>query len=142
MAKKLDKQIKLQIPAGKATPAPPIGTVLGPAGINIGEFVNQFNEQTRELGGDIIPVLLNVYDDRSFDFIMKKSPASRLILKKIAKDKGSGKPHISKVGKLSKKQLEEIAEEKMEDLNANDIDAAKKIIAGTARSMGVEVEGA
>jgi large subunit ribosomal protein L11 len=140
MAKKVVKQIKLQIPAGKATPAPPIGTVLGPAGINIGEFVNQFNEQTREMGGDIIPVLMNVYDDRSFDFIMKKPPASRLILKKLSKDKGSGKPHLSKIGKLSKKQLEEIAEVKMEDLNANDIDAAKKIIAGTARSMGVDVE--
>lgn len=140
MAKKLDKQIKLQIPAGKATPAPPIGTVLGPAGINIGEFVNQFNEQTRELGGDIIPVLLNVYDDRSFDFTMKKPPASRLILKKLGTDKGSGKPNVSKVGKLTGQQLGEIAEEKMEDLNANDIEAAKKIIAGTARSMGVETE--
>jgi len=140
MAKKITKQIKLQIPAGKATPAPPIGTVLGPAGINIGEFVNQFNEQTREMGGDIIPVLMNVYDDRSFDFIMKKPPASRLILKKIVKDKGSSKPHLSKVGKLSKAQLTEIAEEKMEDLNATNIEAAKKIIAGTARSIGVDIE--
>jgi len=140
MAKKVVKQIKLQIPAGKATPAPPIGTVLGPAGINIGDFVNQFNEKTRELGGDIIPVLMNVYDDRSFDFIMKKPPASRLILKKLGKDKGSGKPHISKIGKLSKAQITEIAEEKMEDLNANDVEGAKKIIAGTARSMGVDVE--
>jgi len=140
MAKKIAKQIKLQIPAGKANPAPPIGTVLGPAGVNIGDFVNQFNEKTREMGNDIIPVLMNVYDDRSFDFIMKKPPASRLILKKLSKEKGSGKPQASKIGKLSQKQLKEIAEEKMEDLNANDIEAAKKTIAGTARSMGVDTE--
>jgi len=142
MAKQVIKQIKLQVPAGKATPAPPIGTVLGPAGINIGEFVNQFNEQTREMMGDIIPVLMNVYDDRSFDFIMKQPPASRLILKAISKDKGSGRPHASKVGKLSQAQLQGIAETKMPDLNANGIEEAKKIIAGTARSMGVDVEGA
>jgi len=139
MAKKVTKQIKLQIQAGKATPAPPVGTVLGPAGINIGEFVNQFNEKTRELGNDIIPVLMNVYDDRSFDFIMKKPPASRLLLKKISKDKGSGKPQSSKVGKVTQQQLKEIVEEKMEDLNTTDMEQAKKIIAGTARSMGIDV---
>jgi len=139
MAKKLEKQIKMQIPAGKATPAPPVGTVLGPAGINIGEFVNQFNERTRELGGDIIPVLLNVYEDRSFDFILKKPPASQLLLKALGKDKGSGKPNVSKIGKISEAKLEEAAREKMEDLNTNDIDQAKKIMAGTARSMGIDV---
>ena len=136
----VEKVIKLQIPAGKATPAPPVGTVLGPAGINIGDFVNQFNEQTREMMGDIIPVDLTVYDDRSFSFVLKKPPASRLILKALGKDKGSGKPNVSKVGKLSQDQLKAIAEEKMDDLNANDVEQAKKIIAGTARSMGVDVE--
>jgi len=134
------KVIKLQIPAGKATPAPPIGTVLGPAGINIGDFVNQFNDQTKEMMGDIIPVDLTVFDDRSFTFVLKKPPASRLILKALGKDKGSGKPNVSKVGKLSKEQIAAIAEEKMPDLNANDIEQASKIIAGTARSMGVDTE--
>lgn len=134
------KIIKLQIPAGKATPAPPVGTVLGPAGINIGDFVNQFNEQTREMMGDIIPVDLTVFDDRSFTFVLKKPPASRLILKALGKDKGSGKPNTSKVGKLSKDQVKAIAEEKMPDLNTGDIEEASRIIAGTARSMGVDVE--
>jgi len=141
MAKKITKQIKLQIPAGKATPAPPVGTVLGPAGINIGEFVNQFNEKTRELAGNIIPVLLNVYEDRSFDFIMKQPPASRLLLKKAGKDKGSGKPQAAKIAKITDQQLTEIAEQKMEDMNAASIETAKKSIAGTARSMGITVEG-
>lgn len=140
MAKKITKQIKLQIPAGKATPAPPVGTVLGPAGINIGEFVNQFNEKTRELAGNIIPVLLNVYEDRSFDFIMKQPPASRLLLKKVGKDKGSGKPQAAKIAKITDQQLTEIAEQKMEDMNAASIETAKKSIAGTARSMGITVE--
>tara|TARA_B100000745_G_scaffold294100_1_gene236683 strand:+ start:2088 stop:2507 length:420 start_codon:yes stop_codon:yes gene_type:complete len=134
------KKIKLQIPAGKATPAPPVGTVLGPAGINIGDFVNQFNDQTREMMGDIIPVDLFVYDDRSFTFTLKKPPASRLILKAIGKPKGSGKPNVSKVGKLSQDQLAAIATEKMDDLNAKDLEQAKKVIAGTARSMGVDTE--
>jgi large subunit ribosomal protein L11 len=134
------KKIKLQIPAGKATPAPPIGTVLGPAGINIGEFVSQFNDQTREMMGDIIPVDLLVFDDRTFTFTLKKPPASRLVLKALGLDKGSAKPNTSKVGKLSQDQLAAIATEKMEDLNATDIEAAKKIIAGTARSMGVDTE--
>ena len=132
--------IKLQIEAGKATPAPPVGTALGPAGVNIGEFVNQFNTQTRPLMGSIVPVLLTVYKDRTFTFIVKKPPASRLILKAAGKEKGSLKPHTDKVAKLSKQQLEDIAKEKMEDLNASNLEQAKKIIAGTARSMGVDVE--
>ncbi len=139
MAKEITKMIKLQIEAGKATPAPPVGTALGPAGVNIGEFVNQFNNQTKAMMGNVVPVLLTVYKDRSFTFIVKKPPASRLILKKLNMEKGSHKPQ-EKVGKLSKQQLEEIATEKMEDLNANDIGQAKKIIAGTARSMGIDAE--
>lgn len=139
MAKEVTKIIKLQIEAGKATPAPPVGTALGPAGVNIGEFVNQFNNQTRELMGNIVPVLLTVYKDRSFSFIVKKPPASRLILKKLGMEKGSPKPQ-NKVGKLSKQQLTEIAQEKMEDLNAPDLEQAKRVIAGTARSMGIDAD--
>ena len=140
MAKKVVKLIKLQIPAGAATPAPPVGTALGPAGVNIGEFVNQFNTKTRAQAGSILPVLMKVYSDRSFDFIVKKPPASRLILKAAGLEKGSDKPHSNKVGKLSNKQVEDIAKEKMEDLNANDMEQAKKIISGTARSMGITTE--
>ncbi len=140
MAKEITKIIKLQIAAGAATPAPPVGTALGPAGVNIGEFVNQFNTQTRPMAGSILPVVMTVYKDRTFTFIVKKPPASRLILKAAGKEKGSDRPHTTKVAKLSKKQLEEIATEKMEDLNANDMKQAMKIIAGTARSMGVDVE--
>ena len=139
MAKQVVKIIKLQITAGAATPAPPVGTVLGPAGVNIGEFVKQFNDKTKSMSGNIIPVLMKVYNDRSFDFILKKPPASRLILKKLNMEKGSTKAQ-DKVGKLSKQQLEDIAKEKMEDLNAPDIEQAKKIIAGTARSMGIDSE--
>ncbi|KKW19269.1 MAG: 50S ribosomal protein L11 [Parcubacteria group bacterium GW2011_GWA2_51_10] len=139
MAKQVVKLIKLQIPAGAATPAPPVGTALGPAGVNIGEFVNQFNTKTKAMAGSILPVVMKVYSDRSFDFIVKKPPASRLILKATGLEKGSGKPQ-TKVGKLSKQQLEDIAKEKMEDLNANNIDQAKRIIAGTARSMGISTE--
>jgi len=137
MAKEITKMIKLQLAAGAATPAPPVGTALGPAGVNIGEFVNQFNAQTKAMAGNVVPVLMTVYKDRSFTFIVKKPPASRLILKKLNMEKGSQKPQ-NKVGKLSKQQLEEIATEKMEDLNANDMEQAKKIIAGTARSMGID----
>ncbi|HEY4517180.1 MAG TPA: 50S ribosomal protein L11 [Candidatus Paceibacterota bacterium] len=140
MAKAITKIIKLQIEAGKATPAPPVGTALGPAGVNIGEFVKQFNDRTRPMMGTIVPVLMRVYSDRSFDFVVKKPPASRLILKAIGQEKGSGKPQSTKVGKLSKKQLQEIATEKMEDLNASNMESAERIIAGTARSMGVDVE--
>ncbi|OGG79764.1 50S ribosomal protein L11 [Candidatus Kaiserbacteria bacterium RIFCSPLOWO2_01_FULL_54_13] len=139
MAKEVTKIIKLQIEAGKATPAPPVGTALGPAGVNIGEFVNQFNNQTKAMAGNVVPVLMTVYKDRSFTFIVKKPPASRLILKKLNMEKGSDKPQ-NKVGKLSKQQLEEIAKEKMEDLNAPDVEQAKKIIAGTARSMGIDAD--
>ena len=139
MAKEITKMIKLQIAAGAATPAPPVGTALGPAGVNIGEFVKQFNDQTRPMTGNIVPVVLTVYKDRSFSFIVKKPPASRLILKKLNLEKGSQKPQ-NKVGKLTKQQLEEIANEKMEDLNEGDLDKAKKIIAGTARSMGIDAE--
>ena len=139
MAKEITKMIKLQIPAGAATPAPPVGTALGPAGVNIGEFVNQFNAQTRELMGNVIPVLLTVYKDRTFTFIVKKPPASRMILKKLGLEKGSTKAQ-NKVGKLTKQQVAEIAEDKMEDLNAYDLDHAKRIISGTARSMGIDSE--
>ena len=139
MAKEITKIIKLQIPAGAATPAPPVGTVLGPAGVNIGEFVNQFNNQTKTMAGNIIPVLLTVYKDRSFTFILKKPPASRMVLKELGLEKGSTKAQ-NKVGKLTRAQVEKIATEKMEDLNAPDLEAAKKIIAGTARSMGIDSE--
>ena len=139
MAKEITKIIKLQLPAGAATPAPPVGTVLGPAGVNIGEFVNQFNTQTRDRAGSILPVVMNVYKDRSFSFIIKKPPASRLVLKAIGKDKGSTKAQ-NKIAKLSAQQIEEIAKEKMEDLTAGDLEAAKRIIAGTARSMGVTTD--
>ena len=139
MAKKLVKKIKVQAVGGKATPAPPLGPVLGQAGINIGEFVNQFNEQTRERMGEVVPVEISVFDDRTFTFITKTSPASRLILKKIGKDKGSGKNTASKAGTITKAQIREIAEEKMPDLNAASIETAMKTIEGTARSMGVEV---
>jgi large subunit ribosomal protein L11 len=141
MAKKLVKKIKVQAIGGKATPAPPLGPVLGQAGINIGEFVNQFNEQTREKMGEIIPVELSVFDDRTFTFITKVSPMSRLILKKIGKPKGSGKNTTSSVGTLTQAQVKEIAEEKMPDLNASSIETAMKIVEGSARSMGVKVEG-
>jgi len=139
MAKKLLKQIKVQAVGGKATPAPPLGPVLGQAGINIGEFVNQFNDQTRERMGEVVPTIIRVYDDRSFDFVCKTSPASRMILKAVGKEKGSPKPSVAKAGEITQAQVREIAEYKMVDLNANDIDQAMKIIAGTARSMGIDV---
>ena len=133
------KKIKLQIPGGAATPAPPVGTALGPAGVNIGQFVTQFNAATADKPGTIIPVELSVYDDRSFTFILKVSPASRLILKAAGLEKGSQKPP-SKAGSLTKAQVADIAKEKMPDLNAGSQEAAERIIAGTARSMGVEVK--
>lgn len=134
------KKIKLQIPGGQATPAPPVGTALGPAGVNIGQFVTQFNEATKDKRGSIIPIELSVYDDRSFTFIMKSPPASRLILKALGIEKGSGKAKEQKVGMINKAQLAAIAQEKMQDLNANDPEAAAHIIAGTARSMGIDVK--
>ena len=139
MAKKIKAVIKLQIPAGKATPAPPVGTALGPQGINIGEFVSKFNEATREKGDSIIPVVLTVYEDRTFDFKLKTPPASDLLRKAAGVEKGAANPLTAKVGKVSKSKIREIAEQKMEDLNANDITGAEKIISGTARSMGIEV---
>jgi large subunit ribosomal protein L11 len=139
MAKEITKMIKLQIPAGAATPAPPVGTALGPAGVNIAEFVKQFNDMTRPMAGSIVPVVMTVYKDRTFSFIVKKPPASRLVLKALKMEKGSQKAQ-NKVGKLSQQQLADIATEKMEDLNAYDMEQAKLIIAGTARSMGIDVE--
>ncbi len=140
MAKKLVKKIKVQATGGKATPAPPLGPVLGQAGINIGEFVNQFNEQTRaDRMGEVVPVEISVFDDRSFTFITKTSPASRLILKKMGKEKGSQKPGINGAGTITRAQIREIAEVKAVDLTAASIEAAMKSIEGTARSMGVKV---
>ena len=137
---KVVKKIKLQIPGGKATPAPPVGTALGPAGVNIGEFVTKFNEKTRDQMGDILPVEISIMDDRSFTFIVKVSPASRLILKTANLEKGSGKVPTVKAGTITKAQLKEIATKKMPDLNTTDVAQAEKIIAGTARSMGVDVK--
>ena len=139
MAKKLVKQVKVQAIGGKATPAPPLGPVLGQAGINIGEFVNQFNEQTRDKMGEIIPTIINVYDDRSFDFVTKQPPMSRIILKKIGKPKGSSKNAVSQAGTITKAQVREVAEEKMPDLSAASIEAAMKTVEGTCYSMGVKV---
>lgn len=141
MAKQVLTKVKLQVSAGKANPAPPVGTALGPHGINIQEFCSQFNEKTRELGDTVIPCVITIFDDRSFTFIMKSPPAAVLIKKSINLQKGSAIPHKDKVGTITRAKLEEIAKVKMEDLNANDIDAAVKIIAGTCRSMGVKVEG-
>ena len=140
MAKKVLTIIKLQIQAGNANPAPPVGPALGQHGVNIMEFCKSFNAQTQGEGGTIIPVEITVYEDRSFDFITKTPPAAVLIREAIGIPKGSGEPHINKVGTISMDQVRQIAERKMPDLNANDLDAASKIIAGTARSMGVDVE--
>lgn len=138
--KKIVKIIKLQIPGGKATPAPPVGPALGQAGININEFTTQFNEKTKDRMGETVPVVIYSYEDRTFSFEMKVAPASELIRKAAGISKGSGQPHINKVGSLTWDQVKEVAEKKMPDLNANDIEAAANIIAGTARSMGVTVE--
>lgn len=139
MAKAI-KKIKLQIPGGKATPAPPVGTVLGPAGVNIGDFVNKFNEQTRDQMGVIIPVEMTVYDDRTFTFVLKVSPMPRLILKAAGVEKGSGKTPLSKAGSITPAQVREIAETKMPDLNAGSIEAAERMVEGTARSMGIAIK--
>lgn len=138
--KRVKTIVKLQIPAGKATPAPPVGTALGPHGVNMMEFVNQFNEQTKMLGDTIIPVEISIYEDRTFSFITKTPPAAVQILKAAGIEKGSGSPKKEKVGKISKAQLREIAENKLADLNARNLEQADKIIAGTARSMGIEIE--
>lgn len=139
--KKITAVIKLQCPAGAATPAPPIGPALGPHGVSAPKFVQEFNDRTKKMEkGLIIPVIITVYADKSFTFILKTPPAAVLIKKALKLEKGSGNPLLNKVGTLSKKDLEEIAKTKMPDINANDLEAAKKIIAGTARSMGVEIE--
>ena len=140
MAKKVEKKLKLVIPAGKANPAPPVGPALGQAGINIGDFVQKFNAATAQMIGDMIPVEISVYGDRSYTFVLKTPPASNLLLKAVGKDKGSGKPNTGKIGKITKDQLRAIAEKKMPDLNAASIDAAMNTIAGTARSMGIDVK--
>ena len=141
MAKEVVKKIKLQIEAGKATPAPPVGTVLGPAGINLGEFCTKFNEATRDKMGDIIPCEITIYDDRSFDFVLKTAPAA-FLLKKVAKVKSGSKKGANEiVATITEKELREIAETKMPDLNAYDVEAAMNIIAGTARNMGIAVKG-
>jgi large subunit ribosomal protein L11 len=139
MAKKIKVQLKLQLPGGKATPAPPVGTALGPHGINLAQFVKEFNDKTAAMGDTVIPVEMTIYEDRSYSFILKTPPAANLIMKAIGLAKGSANPLTTKVGKITAKQVREIAEKKMPDLNANDLAAAEKIIRGTARSMGVEV---
>ncbi|MFA6006656.1 MAG: 50S ribosomal protein L11 [Candidatus Paceibacterota bacterium] len=136
---KVVKTIKLQIPAGKATPTPPVGPALGQAGVNIGEFITKFNAATAKMAGDIIPVIISVKDDRSFSFELKTPPASNLLLKAAGAEKGSGTPNTKKVGKITKAQLKEIAEKKMPDLNAKDLEGAMNIIAGTARNMGIDI---
>lgn len=138
--KKVIARIKMKVPAGNATPAPPVGSTLGQYGLNIQDFINPFNEQTQDQRGAELPVHLTIYEDRSFDFKVKGEPTADLIRKTLKLDKGSGEPNKEKVGKLTQQQVEEIAQSKMSDLNVNDIDAAKQVVAGTARSMGVEVE--
>ena len=139
MAKKIKQFIKLQIAAGKANPAPPIGPALGQHGVNIQDFCSKFNEKTREMGDTVVPVVISVYEDKSFSFVMKTPPAAELIKKAINLKRGSPIPHKEKVGVLSQAKLREIAEKKLPDLNANDVEHAMKIIAGTARSMGVTI---
>lgn len=140
MAKKITKKIKLQIQAGKATPAPPVGTALGPAGVNISDFVQKFNAATASLGDDIIPVDLFVYEDRSFDFVLKTPPVPNLLMKAAGIAKGSGKNLVSKCGKVTKDQVRAIAEQKMNDLNTANLESATRMVEGTARSMGLEVK--
>jgi large subunit ribosomal protein L11 len=142
MAKKVEKYIKLQVPAGKANPSPPIGPALGQAGVNIMEFCKAFNAQTQKMeAGMVMPVVVTVYNDRSFTFVIKTPPAANLLKKALGLEKGSGTPNTKKVGKVSRKQLEDIAKAKMPDLTAADLDAAVRTIAGSARSMGLDVEG-
>jgi large subunit ribosomal protein L11 len=141
MAKKITKKVKIQVPAGKATPAPPLGPALGQAGVNIGDFVSKFNAATSSMIGDIVGVVLTVYEDRSYDFVVKTPPVAGLIFKAAGITKGSGKPNTSKVGSITKAQLKEIAEKKMPDLNAKDIEGAMKIVAGSARQAGIEIKG-
>lgn len=140
MAKKIKIVLKLNLAAGEATPAPPVGPALGQHGVPIMEFIKEYNAKTAKMKGQIIPAVITVFEDRSFTFVTKLPPVAAMIKKKLSLQKGSGKPNTEKVGKLTKIQLEEIAKEKMADLNANDVEAAMKIVAGTARSMGIDVE--
>jgi len=140
LAKKIDNILKLQLQAGQASPAPPVGPALGQAGVNIMQFVKEYNERTKELSGNIIPVELTVYADRSFDMVLKTPPASDLIKKAAGVESASGSPGLEIIGKITQRQVKEIAETKMSDLNASDIDAAIKIISGSAKSMGIEIE--
>ncbi|MEZ5565628.1 MAG: 50S ribosomal protein L11 [Gammaproteobacteria bacterium] len=142
MAKKVDKYVKLQVPAGKANPSPPVGPALGQAGVNIMEFCKAFNAQTQKMeAGMVMPVVVTVYNDRSFTFVIKTPPAANLLKKSLGIEKGSETPNTKKVGKVSRQQLEDIAKAKMPDLTAADLDAAVRTIAGSARSMGLDVEG-
>jgi large subunit ribosomal protein L11 len=141
MAKEIATKIKLQAPGGQATPAPPIGPALGQHGVNIGQFVSQFNEKTKEMKGTIVPVVITVYTDRSFTFEVKSPPAAVLLMQAAQIEKGSGVPNKEKVGKVTAEQVRKIAQTKFKDLNAYDLDHAERIIRGTARSMGVEIEG-
>jgi large subunit ribosomal protein L11 len=138
--KKIAALVKVQLQAGQATPAPPVGTALGPHGVNIMDFCKQYNAATESQRGNIIPVEITIYEDRSFSFVTKTPPAAQLILKAAGVDKGSGEPHKTKVGSVTRDQIREIATTKMPDLNAKDLDAAEKIVAGTARSMGIDVK--
>ncbi len=139
MAKKITKQVKLQLPAGKATPAPPVGTILGPAGINLGEFCTKYNDATKDKIGDILPVEISIYEDRTFDFVIKTPPAAFLVKKAAKVQKGSTKGSKEIVGKITKAQVKEIAETKLPDLNCYDVEEAMRIIEGTAQNMGIEV---
>ena len=139
MAKKVKAVVKVQIAAGKATAAPPVGTALGPHGLNMGQFIKDYNERTASLAGTVVPAVVTIFEDRSFTFVTKTPPAAVLIRQAIKINKGSGEPNRVKVGTITQAQLREIAERKLEDLNAHDVDQAAKIIAGTARSMGVDV---
>jgi large subunit ribosomal protein L11 len=141
MAKPIKTVLKLQLEAGKANPAPPVGTALGPHGVNIQDFCKQFNEATKDMLGDIVPAEITIFEDRSFTFILKTPPASALLRKAAGVEKGAADPLKTKVGKVTKAQVREIAERKMPDLNATDVEAAMKVIEGTARSMGITVEG-
>jgi large subunit ribosomal protein L11 len=140
MAKKITKMLKLQIPGGKAVPGQALGPALGSAGINIGEFVKRFNDETKTRIGEVVPTVIEVYDDRSYKLIYKTEPASKMLLKVLGKESGSGKPNSAKIGTVTKAQVKAIAEKKMADLNATDINAAMRMIEGTARNMGVEVK--
>jgi large subunit ribosomal protein L11 len=142
MPKQVTGQAKFQVPGGQATPAPPVGTSLGKFGINLGQFVQQFNDRTKEYNGTPIPVIVTVYGDRSFDFVTKSPPAASLLKQAAGIAKGSGVPNREKVGKVTRAQIEDICQKKMADLNARDLDHACRLIEGTARSMGIEVEGA